>query len=158
MVGEAFIEVVAGNPSGRHVVHGGASGRIRKEGDERRIRAEEDGTAGRMFCERENAAVDLFLREFRRNAVERFIFRLAEGESCQNKRSFADIRETDFAVANGGLTEIRIDFRNVFFLLLFLFLRMDACHDDEKGDGEFFEHVFSLNVGCWMFRESLHLL
>ena len=75
-----------------------------------------------MFCERENAAVDLFLREFRRNAVERFVFGLAEGEACQNKRSFADIRETDFAVANGGLTEVGIDFRDVF--VRFLFLRM----------------------------------
>ena len=101
-----------------------------------------------MFREGEYAAVDLFLREFRRNTIERFIFGFAECEASQNKRRFADICEADFTVADGCLTEVRIDFRDVFFL------RMDACHGDEKGDEKFFEHVFSLNTEFL----GLHLL
>ena len=138
MVGEAFVEVVAGNAGGGHVVHVRAGGRIGEEGDERRVRAEEDGAAGRMFRECEHAAVDLFLREFRRNTVERFVFGLAEGEACQDERRLADVREADFAVADGRLAEVRINFRDVFFL------RMDACHGGEKSDCEFFEHCFKL--------------
>ena len=63
-----------------------------------------------------NICLDLLFCEIRRNAVEWFVFGLAEGEACQDEWRLADVSEADFAVANGRLTEIRVDFRNVFFL------------------------------------------